>query len=255
MAYDSNYSNENRFQAPRINLKVKEGDYLSLINHLARVLGKPFKAQMADDIIEELKQLEPIGWPAIKEVVECLMLLGKTALTNNLWTLLIGMIEQKQTVKKEEKEATWFIPEWERSYELITIQEKITDEIMLWVKYYRMGKPLKYNGKLVIYNEEGFSTATAEKHLSKEDYNKFIYGKLSYETAYAKTKDIGTWCILLDVYLNAIQKALSKEYDQNKPDNNAMKDIAMRFLNHLISERRKQTGTKNDEKSNDSPTA
>lgn len=244
MAYDSNYLSENRFQAPRINLKVKEWDYLTLINHLARVLGKPFKAQMADDIIEELKQLEPLGWPAIVDVVESLMQMGKTNLGNNLWSLLLAFIDQRQQVKKEEKKATWFIPEWERSYELLSIHEKIMDEIMIWIRYSKFVKQLLYNGKPVVYNHDGFSTETAEKYLSKEDYTKFIYGKLSYESAYFKAKEIGTWCILLDAYLNALQKAISKEYDMHNPDNNAMKDISLRFLNHLISDRLKQTGAK-----------
>lgn len=251
MAYNSNYLNENRFQAPRINLKVKEWDYQTLMYHLAKVLGKPLKVEMADDIVEELKQLEPLGWPAIVDVVECLMQMGKTNLNNNLWSLLLAFVSKRQEVKKEEKEATRFIPEWERSYELITIQAKIVEEILIWTRYSRMVKPLTYNGKLVVYNHEGFSTETAEKYLSKEDYNKFLYGKLSYEAAYAKTKDVGTWCILLDVYLNAVQKALTKEYDQHNPDNNAMKDIAMRFLNHLISERLKQTGIKNEKTNKD----
>lgn len=244
MAYDSNYSNENRFQAPRINLNVKEWDYLALINHLARVLGKPFKAQMADDIIEELKQLEPLGWPAIVDLVECLMQMGKTNLNNNLWSLLLSFVSKRQEVKKETKSATWFIPEWERSYELIAIEQKITDEIMLWIKYFRIGRTLTYNGKPVVYNDDGFSTTTAEKHLSKQDYQKFIWGKLPYEVYYSKVKEVGSWCILLDVYLNALQKAILKEYDQHNPDNNAMKDIALRFLNHLIAERLKQIGVK-----------
>lgn len=254
MAYDSNYS-ENRFTPPRINLRVKEWDYVELINHLSRVLRSPIKPAMAEDIVEQLKRLEPVGWSVIVDTVESMMLMGKNQLGNNLWAVLLSSVNSHLTKKEEVKQESWFIPEWERSYELITIQEKITNEIMLWIKYYRMGRPLNYNGKPVVYNDEGFSTVTAEKLLSKEDYYKFIYGKLSYEVAYSKVKEVGTYCILLDTYLNAIQKALAKEYDQNKPDNNAMKDIALRFLNHLISERRKQTGTKNDEKSNDSPAA
>lgn len=250
MAYDSNYL-ENRFTPPRINLQVKEWDYDELIGHLARVLGRPFKVGMAEDILEQLKRLELTGWPAIVDTVESMMLMGKNQLGNNLWSILLSSVNSHLQKKDDVKQRLWFIPEWERSYELITIQAKIIEEMLLWIRYSRMVKTLYYNGKPVVWNEDGFSTTTAEKYMSKEDYKRFVLGELPFEAYFKYYKKEGSWCTLMDTYLNIIQKSILKEYDQNSPDNNAMKDISLRFLNHLISERLKQTGIKNEKTNKD----
>lgn len=243
MAFTPNYYDK----APPsvINLQVKDWDYTELLKHIARVIGKPLSTAQQEDILGELKKLEPLGWHTIVRAVEALMQCGKSQLNNNVWSLLLSTVNGYLSKKASDNKSQpyWFVPEWERSYDLISFEQKVTNEILLWIKYAWMGKPLLYGGKPVVYNPEGLSVFTAEEILSPEDYAQFRSvknGGISIEM-WRKYKRHGSWCILHEVYMSVIEKALEKEYDQNKPDNNAMKNTMLKFINHLITEREKQT--------------
>jgi hypothetical protein len=246
MAYNKNYY-DNRMQIPKINLEVREWDYDALLSHLARVIGRPFtgnNAQVGEDIRTELKKLETHGWSSIVDVIESLMQYGKSTLNNNLWTLVLSAVS---SVKKAKASITkgndWFVPEWERSGMLLRYQSAINEEIRLWLDYAKNGKPLKYDGQEVVFKPEGLSPFTAEEILSREDFEVFKKEGLT-TLLLLKYKSVGSWCVLYDAYTKAIHPAILKEYDKDNPDNNAMKDTMLKFINHLINERLKQTGGK-----------